>query len=316
MSTKIVENLGSQWEGSKFEDFVPHGDVKERFFAGYRKQVEAGLALGIYAYAGHLVKAFLFGFPGCGKSEYPYRLAYELNQSDYKYSLLYIKCHRLANAYDEVAMMKSYLRERSSTIRKFLPIIIAFDEVDVISPMRTTHISSLQELTSWTMSFLANGSQESILEKVMVFGITNYPTEVDEAVLDRFQYPMCFDPPTEEVVQEMLKHQDFIRPERLARKLNEQLTSQGQTVTGRQIMLACKTIRYLAQITNKDWDGYLSSKSDEEISREILDNLRPDDTGKIERYNALNRSLTNHSARVVSYWAQKLQELQRHVPPS
>lgn len=314
MPKGITEESKSEWGGSKFEDFVPYESVEKRFFAGYKKEVEAGLALGLYAYTGQLVKAFIFGFPGCGKSEYPYYLTYQLNQLGYKYSLLYIKCHRLASACDQVAMMKSYLRERSNEIRKFLPIIVVFDELDAISPTKTTPGSSLKELTSWTMSFLANGSQESTLKKVMVFGITNYPSEVDQAVLDRFQHTLYFDPPTEEVVKEMLEHQGFIRSERLARKLIQQISSHGQTVTGRGIMLACKTMRCIAEITSEDWGKCLSSKSDEDISQELLINLNPVDTREIDIYTTLNRGRIDHSKRVILYWAQQLQRLQPHVP--
>ena len=316
MPNDAMGNLEKEWGPGRFEDFVPCDSVEKHFFAGYGKEVEAGLALGIYAYAGHPVKAFLFGFPGCGKSEYPYYLTYELNQRGYKYSLLYIKCHRLASAFDQIAMMKSYLRDRMTTIRKFLPIIIVFDEVHAISPIITSPASSLQDLTSWIMSFLANGSQEIELRKVMVFGITNHPEAVAQAVLDRFQHTLYFEPPSQEVVKEMLEYQRFARADQVARKLFEQTSSREQTMTGRGVMLACKTVRCLADMTKQEWSNYFDSKSDQDIARELLCNFSPIDNKEITFYRGLNRGRIGHSERVVSYWSQQLPRLQPHVPSS
>ena len=250
---------------------------------------------------GWVCRTLLFGFPGCGKSEYPFVIAYKLKRElAINCSLLYIKCHRLASAHNEASAMKAHLREITKEIKKFQPIILAFDEFDAISPRRTSPSSSLAELSLWTMSFLANGSKEDKGEKIFVMGITNFPTQVDVAVLDRLQYRIYFGLPDTGVIAQMLGQQKIPHHEDVANLLIGRMAQRGLVVTGRGIMLACKAIQHIENCGEKVLSPDMRP---DEIADRVLIHSPTINSKEISDYENENRIYIANSDVVVNYWS-------------
>lgn len=298
----------------KIAKFIPAQDIKDRFFAGYEKQIKTGLILGTEAAKGGIWRVMLLGFPGCGKSEFPFVLAYKLNK-DYRcnFSLLYIKCHRLASTFDDVQKTKSYLKQLTDKIEKFQPVILAFDEFDAISPRRTT-TSALTELSLWTMSFLTNGSEEELSKKMLIFGIANFPSQVDIAVRDRLQYYIYFNLPNEEVITEMLEYKKIPKSKKVSKRLIEFTAKEGQSLTGRGVLFACNTLRHIEGSAVKN---ILQKKSPEEIANLLLVHALPVSTREIAEYHNQNRDYIRHSNKAMDYWLAKYDQYKPHkIPPT
>jgi len=288
-------------ERDKIANFYPPGSLKNRFFAGYDQELKTGLMIGKQVSHSGVWKVLLFGFPGCGKSEFPFILVEKLKtELNLDFSLLYVKCHRLASYYDDVGQMKSHLKELKEKVEDFQPTILAFDEFDAISPRRTSISSSLTELSLWTMSFLANGSDIDSDKKMLVFGITNFPNLVDVAVRDRFQYPMFFGIANMNVVSAILEYNGIRNPKEVSMKLLELLTQAGQTVTGRGVALGCKALKQI--------ESEILKKTDvppEQMAKLLLIHAQPINTKEFNDYHSQNWGLIKQSKTVLDYWLEK-----------
>lgn len=288
----------------KISLFVPARDHKDYFFVGYEDEIKAGMNLLRQAVEGGVWRVLIFGFPGCGKSEYPFVLASRAKATlRLNVSLLYVKCHRLASSFEDTNKMKAYLRELTGKIESFQPIILAFDEFDAISPKRDSQSSLLTELSLWAMSFLSNGNDVDSEKKILFFGITNFPNQMDVAVRDRLQYPMHFGNAGVEVIKSMLEHNGIPNSNEVANIMLEINSQLGQTITGRGIALACKA---LVRLEKKQLSKVFETSSAEEIAKTISVHAQPVSNKEISDWERLNRNLIQHSETVKSYWKNRV----------
>lgn len=126
---------------------------------------------------------FFYGPPGCGKTYIIKAFAHELMDKDYKYMSL-----------EGSDVLSKYVGDAEKIVAKVFeeaeknaPCIIFFDEVDGVCKSR-----SLPDLPNYaaslTTSFLTGYNRIDESEKPIIFiGATNYPRQVDNAMLDRVE---------------------------------------------------------------------------------------------------------------------------------
>ena len=126
---------------------------------------------------------FFIGPPGCGKTFIIEAFAHELMEKDYKYLSV-----------DASNILSRYVGDAEKTITRLFeeaenaaPCILFLDEVDGVCKNR-----SLPDLPVWasnmTTAFLTAYNRINSSDKPIIFiGATNYPSQVDNAMLDRVQ---------------------------------------------------------------------------------------------------------------------------------
>ncbi|MBR2189809.1 MAG: ATP-binding protein [Eubacterium sp.] len=128
--------------------------------------------------------SFLFiGPPGCGKTYIIEAFAHELMEKDYKYMSV-----------DGSDILSKYVGDAEKIIARLFeeaennaPCIIFIDEIDGVCKNR-----SIRDLPVWasnmTTAFLTAYNRINSSDKPVIFiGATNYPTQVDSAMMDRVE---------------------------------------------------------------------------------------------------------------------------------
>jgi SpoVK/Ycf46/Vps4 family AAA+-type ATPase len=97
------------------------------------------------------------------------------------------------------------------------PLIIVFDEMDVMTHERTDKDATLQQLVHWFMSSMSSGfsNQLGMNSQVLVIGFTNDPYMIDMAVRRRFDTSLFLDLPDGNALISILKHYKFRVPEKI-----------------------------------------------------------------------------------------------------
>lgn len=129
-------------------------------------------------------QAYVFvGPPGCGKTYIIKAFAHELSSKDYKYLSL-VGSDILSKYVGDAEKTVSRLFEEAE---KNAPCIVFIDEIDGICKNRS--LPNLPEYAaSITTAFLTGYNRIHELDKHIIFiGATNFPTQVDNAMLDRVQ---------------------------------------------------------------------------------------------------------------------------------
>ncbi len=182
---EISEETIGKWfrESPKhsFEDVAGMGALKEQL---KECAVDTHLSeIRKYLDMKQLHSFFFIGPPGCGKTFIIEAFAHELMQKDYKYLSV-----------DASAILSRYVGDAEKTItrlfeeaEKAAPCILFLDEVDGVCKNR-----SLPDLPVWasnmTTAFLTAYNRINSSDKPIIFiGATNYPSQVDNAMLDRVQ---------------------------------------------------------------------------------------------------------------------------------
>ncbi len=128
--------------------------------------------------------SFLFyGPPGCGKTYIIEAFAHELMQDDYKYMSL--DCSDILSRY--VGSAEKIIRRVFDEAEQNAPCILFLDEIDGVCKNR-----NMKDLPVWasnmTTAFLtAYNRLSSSGKKVILISATNYPTQVDAAMIDRVE---------------------------------------------------------------------------------------------------------------------------------
>lgn len=126
---------------------------------------------------------FFIGPPGCGKTYIIEAFAHELMDKDYKYISLVGS-----------DILSKFVGEAEKTIAKLFeeatnnaPCIVFVDEVDGVCKNRS--LDNLPDYAkSITTSFLLGYNKLITTEKPIIFiGATNYPSQVDDAMIDRVE---------------------------------------------------------------------------------------------------------------------------------
>lgn len=126
---------------------------------------------------------FFYGPPGCGKTYIIKAFAHELMDKDYKF--LSLEGSDILSKY--VGDAEKIVAQVFEEAQKNAPCIVFFDEVDGVCKSR-----SLPDLPNYaaslTTAFLTGYNRIDESEKPIIFiGATNYPRQVDNAMLDRVE---------------------------------------------------------------------------------------------------------------------------------
>lgn len=131
----------------------------------------------------NLSSYFFIGPPGCGKTYIIRAFAHELMDKDYKFLSL-VGSDILSRFVGEAEKIVTRLFEEAE---KNAPCIVFIDEIDGVCKNRS--LPNLPEYAaSITTAFLTGYNQISASDKPIIFiGATNYPNQVDNAMLDRVE---------------------------------------------------------------------------------------------------------------------------------
>ena len=126
---------------------------------------------------------FFIGPPGCGKTYVIEAFAHELMDKDYKYLSL-VGSDILSKYVGEAEKIVTRLFEEAE---KNAPCIVFIDEIDGVCKNRS--LPNLPEYaSSITTAFLTGYNRIHNSDKQIIFiGATNYPNQVDNAMLDRVE---------------------------------------------------------------------------------------------------------------------------------
>lgn len=164
-----------------FQDVSGMKALKEQLLASMedKKLSELKTYLGMK----NLQSYFFIGPPGCGKTYIIEAFAHELMDNDYKYLSL-VGSDILSKYVGEAEKIITRLFEEAE---KNAPCIVFIDEIDGVCKNRS--LPNLPEYaSSITTAFLTGYNRINSSDKQIIFiGATNYPNQVDNAMLDRVE---------------------------------------------------------------------------------------------------------------------------------
>lgn len=264
---------------------------------GYDLQKKAGLGLSIGVHRGGCQTLLTFGYPGTGKSDYPFVLASILNQHfDPPFSVIEIKCDKMASVIDNPLETRSMLTERLNEAQEHKPLIISFDEIESMVPPLEEVIASRGTLVQWLRDYL-----NEIRSKTMLLAVTNYPKRVDDSVYRRLHVPIYFNPTPHEVVRTLIR--EFIGcagnvADEIARGIAANLKRHKMIPMGANVIYACKT-------AIKACDD-LNTLTTEEIVNHLTSCIPPTSSKSVQNYRKGNKDLIEFSEkRILPYWSER-----------
>ena len=181
ISLQTVEGWFKESPKHSFQDVAGMNELKEQLQAC----IHDTRLTGIRSYMKmRQLHSFLFiGPPGCGKTYIIEAFAHELMEKDYKYLSV-----------DGSDILSRYVGDAEKIIARLFeeaennaPCIVFIDEIDGVCKNR-----SIRDLPIWasnmTTAFLTAYNRINSSDKPIIFlGATNYPTQVDTAMMDRVQ---------------------------------------------------------------------------------------------------------------------------------
>lgn len=181
VSDADVANWFKEMPGHSFDDVSGMNDLKDQL-RGCIQDLQIA-ELKDFLKMKKIHSFFFYGPPGCGKTYIIKAFAHELMDKDYKYMSL-----------EGSDILSKYVGDAEKIVAKVFeeaeknaPCIIFFDEVDGVCKSR-----SLPDLPNYaaslTTSFLTGYNRIDESKKPIIFiGATNYPRQVDNAMLDRVE---------------------------------------------------------------------------------------------------------------------------------
>ena len=204
--------------------------------------------------------SFLFiGPPGCGKTYIIEAFAHELMEKDYKY--ISVDGSDILSRY--VGDAEKIIARVFEEAEKNAPCIVFIDEIDGVCKNR-----SIRDLPVWasnmTTAFLTAYNRINSSDKpIILLAATNYPTQVDTAMMDRVQVIRV--PFPDEEARAAAFHRKFDKVISLEQGFTaEEMADRTDTYNYRDIDRLCDQIKVLAL---KD---VLEKYSDEEQAVEAL----------------------------------------------
>ena len=181
VSDADVANWFKEMPSHSFEDVSGMNDLKEQL-RGCIQDLQIA-ELKDFLKMKKIHSFFFYGPPGCGKTYIIKAFAHELMDKDYKY--LSLEGSDILSKY--VGDAEKIVARVFEEAEKNAPCIIFFDEVDGVCKSR-----SLPDLPNYaaslTTSFLTGYNRIDESKKPIIFiGATNYPRQVDNAMLDRVE---------------------------------------------------------------------------------------------------------------------------------
>ena len=237
---------------------------------GYDGQKKAGIGVSIGVIKGGFAEVLVFGFPGTGKSDFPFILVKLLKEElKAEFSLAYVKCDRFAGQ-----MTPKIATKIIDTIKLALnnpPSIIAFDEIETLTLPMDEISPEVAPLAQWLRG-LADESQ--VFNQVLLIGMTNHPKKVDPAVFRRFRVAIYFEVTDHNQVTEIIQEKMDIDGKKAAdvsQKLFKQMDTLGLVLLGCRAVDSCKQ----ACIDAKEKGVDFQSMSSAEIVKMMMPNIGP-----------------------------------------
>lgn len=271
--------------------FLNHKDVPKKELYGYERQKMAGLGRGISVVRGGFAEVVAFGFPGTGKSDFPYVLVNLFEEKLHaRFSLAYIKCDRFAGKLTSEIVGK--IMETIDCALKNTPSIIAFDEIDTLALPIDEIPTTIAPLAQWLRGL---GDETQTFQKVILLAATNYPRRVDVGVFRRFRTAIYFEMTDENVLTEMIEKELKI-DERMARKAAQKLFKEMEkcelTILGCNAFDACKQSFQELRRDKIDWNLLSSDR----IVEMLMPNIGPGGFKKnVDDWMEKNRGLIEFS---------------------
>lgn len=177
----VVNSWFKEAPKHSFEDVSGMNDLKEQLRESIADSQLTDLT--DYLEMKNLHSYFFIGPPGCGKTYIIEAFAHELMDQNYKYLAL-VGADILSRYVGEAEKIITRLFEEAENNA---PCIVFIDEVDGVCKNRSQ--PNLPEYAaSLTTSFLTGYNRINSSDKPIIFiGATNYPNQVDNAMLDRVE---------------------------------------------------------------------------------------------------------------------------------
>ncbi len=258
--------------------FTPHDKLPRLDVVGYKRHLYAGIGLGRDAAERNEDNTVLCaGYPGTGKTLYAQVLARELD-----FPLLYVKGNslkRLGNAIEisnQLNSVESYLSGN--------PLVVAFDELDLLTPLREIRPIEDTMITGAMMDLLDHRPK-----KALILVMANYPLNLDMAVCNRLQYTLFFDFPNAQHLGETLEGFGVPKPY----EVGEILYSKAEKTNGRfvirSVVRACQRVKEREDDPNK-------------MAEMLFPHASQIDIGQVNEYLKSNWGYRERSAPVLEYW--------------
>ena len=259
--------------------FTEHDDIMGMPFVGYRPHMEAGIGMGRKAAEeGKNYRVSLVGYPGTGKTVYPQILARELPG----YSFLYMKGNSLLRLGDAGEILRE-LKNMESYLRK-APLIIAFDELDLLTPSRIIRPIGYTLVTGVMMDIL-----DEKPEKTLTLVMANNPNNLDMAITSRLQYTLFFDLPDARVLGETLEGLTVPNPYEVGERLYAMAEKSNGRLVVRSVVQACGEMK--------------ERPNDPEKMAQLLFPHAPQfDLGQIAEYSREHTGYRMRSNAAIEYW--------------
>ncbi len=259
--------------------FTRHEDIQEMPFVGYRRLLDAGYGMGrkVLEEGGHC-PVLCAGFPGTGKTVYPQVLARKLPG----YSLLYVKSNslmRIGDSEDNLRQLRDMERYLSNT-----PLIVAFDELDLLTPERTIRPIGQTRVTGVMMDIL-----DLKPEKTLTLVMANYPLNLDMAINSRLEYVLYFDLPEAGDLGDTLEGMGIPN----AHKVGELLYAKAEETRGRYVIRslvrACKRVKE-------------RSEDPEEMAGMLFPHAPQFDLAQVRDFERMHEGFKSRSEHAIEYW--------------
>ena len=233
-----------------------------------------------------------FGWPGTAKSLFPSALAYELNNAGFKCGYAHVWCQSLTAGFsvDEVHRRLAELGDFINDCEQ--PKVIVFDELDAFAPTRGPN-PALLRLSTWALDFF--DVQRGHLKNGLIIGVTNGPTEVDAAVLDRLPCSLYFDLPDRDMIEDILRHLGIPQAGAVSDEIIKGLATRKEHINGRNAAAA-------AVLAIAYFNSDLPNVAPAEIADLMLANTRTVTDEALNTYEHKYRGLINKSTKFRDTW--------------
>ncbi len=258
--------------------FTPCDNLPRVSVAGYRRHLYAGIGLGKDAVERNEDNTVLCaGYPGTGKTLYAQVLARELG-----FPLLYIKGNSLKRIGNAVEISRQL-----NGVEKYLtgnPLVVAFDELDLLTPLRDIRPIEDTMITGAMMDILDHRPK-----KALVLVNANYPLNLDMAVCNRLQYTLFFDLPNAQHLGETLEGLKVPNPQEVGKILYNMAEKTNGRFVIRSVVRACQRVK--------------EREDDPEKMAELLfPHASQIDIGQTDEYMKSNWGYKERSVPVLEYW--------------
>ncbi len=271
------------------DSFSPN-DLPEATMLGYSKQIKAGTSIALSVIKGTFKSMLIFGFPGNGKTLFPKALAQRLKDEESQpFSLVMISCGRMPTELGDPTEILSGLDETVQSGLQSQPVIMCFDEVDLLCPHISEVLPGRGAMSAWMRRLLKD--EKSPLRatdtQAVLVGVTNYPSCIESSVKRNFEIPLYFEPTPICVAKRIIK--EFLtNDEQVAQKYTENFQNLRLRPMGAEIIRACNQVKKIYP--------ELGNISSDEIVRSMKANTPiPPSERELQSYVKSNKDLIDMS---------------------